>query len=1121
MKTPYYVGALLAAQHHAAHHTSIQDDDELRERMLEHRLADRDDVRDIYVVTCPVSDQLSGPRGVKIVEQASKRSKSDLSWAMHWAIQVGDQYFELQRGHYDPTRTGLRMSKWTERQQNSIIRRYRQGRTAMTDEEIRSVGDKHFSRLNKMQINKYDLWCNNCQIAVLNMLRDIGGLAYYQTKLESLHEWIREFFRNSILVLTRAYYRHRGCDEDVIIKHEKVLKNTLDIMSSRSIHYPKRQWIRADISEADGVVKKMGTIKDHWLLTILESSLSLRKGAENAYVRRGSDGKPELNFDAVREAVKGIFDDDEKGSIAAAWLKAIPWLTAGFLVGTPRWAFAVMSIAVQQVSTYAETTVDLKGGMEQSLIGIGVSPKLQDSQFVAGPTSKPRASNRGMNVPRKVKPKKQSIDSRLIARYERRLTESGVPYYIDLKDNTQSWDAPDQQEMCLRISNPPLSRRWDEKQDGDRIVYVHRITGETVDDRPGVSEIWAVKKRLTPDWVKSTFMALPSGWEMRRADDGERFYLNHNIEPPSSTTYHPMRRDIESERQVLLPEWNVEWDDERGKKYRNLQNGEIRWKAIDGPKCVSYGDKAKSTSRKPQQGFVEPLPSGWTLITGIDGEQIYKNTRDGRERTTHPLSDKRRVLLPDWEMRYTPGNRRYWVHYGHDGRGTSWWTRNRLLKNTTLKNNASGWKLAKNHVDWEWFEGGDVTHGEVPVLDLNDPAEIEFREYPFLLPDRLVDADGNFVEPLPADWVRRLDNDGSVYYWNFTNGARSDQHPNEEERNHLPALWEMRYTRHGRRYFVHHDTGNTWWTHPHEHKHLQVLRASKVQSQNGWRQVEGGRTWERFIEHPNMSMELQSINSTPTGKANETGSYTEEEGTDTWRSFNFTKDWLKTISSNVTQLQDQTRALTESDSLPQLGQWLVKNTQRKMSRDKQVDGNSESSATQSITEEPFSSPETPGEGSSISSSRRTSWARTSTSLLKLARKKSSIASSADLSLPGEQVPEEEPQPPEDGLAPTYMDSPGTAALSEEPLAVADSTISTDKSRPKPWARTTSNLLKIAKKKSSTSSSNDTTSQSGEPQPQDASQFLQQGLGLIYTKGREFTNLSQAKLTQAIKKGSTG
>ena len=338
MKTPYYAGALLAVQHSAAQHNGIQEDDELRERMLEHRLANRDDVREIYVVTCPASEQLSGPRGVKIVEQASKRSKSDLSWAMHWAIQVGDQYFELQRAHYDPTRTGLRMSKWDEKKQSQIIRRYRQGATAMSDEEIRSVGDKHFSRLNRMHINNYDLWCNNCQIAVLNMLRDIGGLAYYRMKLESLHEWIREFFRNSILAITRAYYRHRGCDEEAIARHEKVLKNTLDVMSSRSVHYPKRQWIREDISEAESVVKKMGTIRDHWFLTVLESSLSLRKGAENSYVRRGPDGKPELNFDAVRGAVKGIFDEDDQGA-RAAWLKAIPWLTAGFVVGTPSVTF--------------------------------------------------------------------------------------------------------------------------------------------------------------------------------------------------------------------------------------------------------------------------------------------------------------------------------------------------------------------------------------------------------------------------------------------------------------------------------------------------------------------------------------------------------------------------------------------------------------------------------------------------------------------------------------------------------------------------------------------------------------------------------------------------------------
>ena len=1022
MKTPYYAGSLLAAQH-----KDFQTD-ELRERMLEYRLANRDDAREIYVVTTPPTEMLSGPRGATLVEQASKKSRSDLSWAMHWAIQVGDQYFELQRGHYDPTRTGLRMSKWNQHQKSQIVRRYRQGITAMSDDEIKATGDTHFRRLNRMHINKYDLWCNNCQVAVDNMLRDIGGLYYYRSKLESLNEWIKQFFCNSILQITRMYYRHRGCDEEVIIRHEKVLNNTLDVITSRSMHYPKRQWIKEDISEAEGVMKKMGTIRDHFFLTILESSLSLRKGSENSYVRRGADGKPELNFDAVTEAVKGIFDEDENNN-RAAWLKAIPWLTAGFLVGTPRWAFAVMSIAIQQVSHFSENNTGLMGGLEQNLGSLGVSPKLQDSQFITNNTPRPRSLRKPPLAGRNLKKKSQSIDSRLVARYERCLTHTGVPYYFDHKEGTRTWEAPDQQEMCLRIIDPPLSRKWEEKEEGDRIVYFNRVTEETVDKRPGAAEIWAIKKKTTPDWVKSTIMALPPGWELRRTDDGEKYYVNHNDDPCTSTTYHPMRREIEDERQRLLPEWNVEWDEDRGKKYRNLQNGTIRWKAIDGPLYVPANDKAKTTGRKPKHDFIEPLPPGWTFSIDLDGQKRYINAQNGIERFSHPLCDKRRKLLPDWEMRYTPGNLRYWVHYGRDGRGTTWWTRNRLLKNTTLKNNASGWKLTSNQEAWEWFEGGDVAHKDIPVLDLDDPAEIEFREYPFILPAQITNNDGDFLEPLPSDWVRRLNADDSLHYWNFRNETRSDQHPNEDDRKELHALWEMRYTRHGRQYFLHHFDGSTWWTHPREAKHKQVLRASIGHSQDGWKLAENGKGWERFEEHPNVSIEQQNMLLQSPTQSTEEESVKDAEEAENWKSLAFTKDWLKTISSNemvvnaMTQFQDHTKALSESKQIPKIGHWLAK-TKRDTIEPEPIDTVERSEDVPSETRVTEEAPQ--------SIKTRKSWGRKTSDLLKLNKKKSKRDDSADDILDNEDILYDSPVSSKEGLGLTVAESVESGTLHQPP-----------------------------------------------------------------------------------------
>lgn len=108
----------------------------------------------------------------------------------------------------------------------------------MTDDEIRAVGERHFSRLDRIDINIYSLWCNNCQIAVDRMLRDIGGLFYYRRKLESLHEMVRQFFYNAILSITEMYGRYRGWNEEVITKYTHVLHKTLRVMASRS-EYPK------------------------------------------------------------------------------------------------------------------------------------------------------------------------------------------------------------------------------------------------------------------------------------------------------------------------------------------------------------------------------------------------------------------------------------------------------------------------------------------------------------------------------------------------------------------------------------------------------------------------------------------------------------------------------------------------------------------------------------------------------------------------------------------------------------------------------------------------------------------------------------------------------------------
>ena len=500
MKTPYYSGDYTAVQHN-----DLQEDDQLRERMLESRLANRDDVRDIYVVTTLPWEPLKDSKvGRDVVKGLSKPSKTDLSWAMHWAIQVGDQYFELQRGYPDPLRTGLRMSTWDQQKRKQIHQRYRQGVTAMTDDEIKAVGERYFSRLERIDINTYDLWCNNCHIAVDRMLRDIGGLHYYRRKLESLQDMVKHLLNQAIMGILETYAKFRGWNEEIITRYSDVIYKTVKVITSRNV-YPKRHWIRSDIEKAEGALKKLSAVKDHWFLSVLESSLALRHSSEDTYVRRGVDGKPELNFNAVKEATKGIFDEDEKNS-RLNWLKAVPWLAAGFIIGTPRWAAAVIFIAVSRASqVYDERLArsgGLKGGLEESLAGLGVSPKPPSA------ISPRRQDQRRSTGQRRVKSKTLSTDNKLVPRYERCYTTKGVPYFIDHLSKSRSWDAPDQQEMCSRIIDPPLSKKWEEKQEDGRKLYLNRNTGEIIPTRPGPAEIWVIKKKLKPDWVKSIAMAL-------------------------------------------------------------------------------------------------------------------------------------------------------------------------------------------------------------------------------------------------------------------------------------------------------------------------------------------------------------------------------------------------------------------------------------------------------------------------------------------------------------------------------------------------------------------------------------------------------------------------------------
>ena len=1006
----------------------------IKDTKLKRRLTDRDDVRDIYVVTAPIlaslgmcpychfilhiTFNLHAPRfawrgsttnnwrpmyfansrmltwkcateerkGDNLLEKGLKKgvnklrdtavdaavnsSKMSASWAMHWAIQVGDTYFELQRARSDPTRTGLRLSKWTEEQKSRIIEQYHQGSTALTDEEIKMAGDHQFNFLERMNFNNYSIWHHNCQIVVDRLLEEIGGLAHLRANLQSLGQFVRAFFCDSIIDLTTMYYRMRGCEADVIEKHKRSLSGALEVITARSVHYPKRQWMREDLAKRHGLRGKAGALGDHWLQSILESSLSLRKSAEFSYFERGPDGKPALKMDLVKQAVKGIFDSDKEEN-KMAWLKALPWLVAGFVVGTPRWAVAVMALANSAIwSTFwtwkEEKKRSITDGLEQSLAPVsvlGMSPKLDDYQFHT--TEPKRPERQGTNPSTKAKSEKaksHSIrsDDHMIERYERRIAPSGAAYFYDRKEDTDTWFPPIKQELGKMVTDLPLPRRWEERlnEDGSR-CYVHTITGETQDDRPGITHKWITKKRITPDWTGSNIMPLPPGWQLDYTAQGERQYINQNENPPVTHSDHPVRQAIEDERKRILPKnWNVEWDNDRGKKYRNLNTGEIRWKAMDGPRSEATNPNLSrsSTRKRTNRTFQESLPWGWKLVTDNRGRKIYLNERNKTKRYTHPNDDRRRTAGRDWEMRYTDYGVPYWVHWGPDGTGASWWMRSKVPKNFSLKNNACGWKLNKDKTEWEWFEGGDIPHKDIPMLDLDDAAEFELREYPFLPHDSLVSPEGTFIEPLPSNWVRRNDEDGNSSYFDFENNTWSNEHPCEKERQWLRAMWEMRYTRHGRRYFLNHLDGSTFWTNPRMHKYEQQLRGKAGERQNGWKLDDNGE-WVAFEKLPGSEPEEQEgqrlllLQSTDSASVAESGQAEEaahdlellqsaesasadnDEAAEALSAQVFTRDWLEGISSEeILQrakkgIEQQSKDLS-METLWQSTEWIMAHGKR-------------------------------------------------------------------------------------------------------------------------------------------------------------------------------------------------
>jgi hypothetical protein len=96
-----------------------------------------DSKRVVMVVTVPVKDK--GFISKKFMTLLTWLFRSQLTWAMHWALVVDKTAFELQRprGRGKPY---LKASVWPEEKVKEIISSYPVGLTAMNDEEILKAG---------------------------------------------------------------------------------------------------------------------------------------------------------------------------------------------------------------------------------------------------------------------------------------------------------------------------------------------------------------------------------------------------------------------------------------------------------------------------------------------------------------------------------------------------------------------------------------------------------------------------------------------------------------------------------------------------------------------------------------------------------------------------------------------------------------------------------------------------------------------------------------------------------------------------------------------------------------------------------------------------------------------
>lgn len=94
----------------------------------------RDPVRrQVWIVTTPV--KAIGPMRQWFLRLIMRTTGSQLTWAMHWAIEIEGTYFELQRVPEGPKPT-LSVSRWTDKKRGIVTSAFARTTTLSNDEII-------------------------------------------------------------------------------------------------------------------------------------------------------------------------------------------------------------------------------------------------------------------------------------------------------------------------------------------------------------------------------------------------------------------------------------------------------------------------------------------------------------------------------------------------------------------------------------------------------------------------------------------------------------------------------------------------------------------------------------------------------------------------------------------------------------------------------------------------------------------------------------------------------------------------------------------------------------------------------------------------------------------------